>query len=81
MGQWFSLPAYSSQSPDLLHATPADTTLALAVSGWDWAGGLMVDVAQRRAFLQQVQSSKLNSANRKRSWYPVKVNVRHWSQT
>lgn len=71
MGQWLEPPAPSSQSPDLVHATPADTTLVLGVSGWDWAGGLMVDVAQRWAFLQQIQSSKLNSARGKRSWCPV----------
>ena len=41
MGQWLELLAHSSQSPDLVHATPADTAPVLRVSGWDPVGGLV----------------------------------------
>lgn len=35
MGQQLEVPGHSSQSLDLVHATPADTASVLGVSGWE----------------------------------------------
>lgn len=68
MSQWLELPAGSLQSPDLVHATPADAALVLGVSGWDPVGGLALDVAQSWAFLLQTQTSKINFAGGNCNW-------------
>lgn len=68
MGQRLGLPARSLQSPDLVHATPADTALALGVSGWDPVGGLVLDFPPSWALLLQPQTSKINSAGGNRNW-------------